>query len=250
MADITAVSNTFRFFVASSLIAQEATDEAALIHQWVRVLRIRRGQQALLIDETTQQAYQVQFDEVSKQRVTWRTLAVTQLHTEPALQVSLAVGMMRAERFEWLLQKATEIGVRQIIPVIAERSRSDGSVSPQKIERWQRILREAAEQACRARIPDLHHPVTLATLLHESFTQAMFLHEGAGTVPLRSLLPVTGAQVLLVSGPEGGLSDAECALMQHGGWQGVGLGQRILRAETAPLVAATMALAYAGEFDG
>ena len=250
MTDPQSVPNTFRFFVASSQLAQAATDEAALVHQWVRVLRIRPGQTALLIDSAARQAHHVQFNDVGKQRVTWHTLAVIDIDTEPNLDITLAVGLMRAERFEWLLQKATEIGVAHIQPVLCERSRSDGGVGPQKIERWHRIVREAAEQACRARIPDVSAPVPLSQVLAQPLPWAVYLHEGTDTVPLRSVLPAPASRVLLLSGPEGGFSPAECAAMQQAGCVGGGLGRRILRAETAPLVAATMVLTYAGELDG
>jgi RsmE family RNA methyltransferase len=75
------------------------------------------------------------------------------------LQVTLAVSLIRAKRFEWLLQKATEIGVRTIVPIMAERSVHDGNVSPTKRDRWQRIIREAAEQSCRGLLPELASPV-------------------------------------------------------------------------------------------
>lgn len=250
MTDPRSVPNTFRFFVASSQLAQGATDEAALVHQWVRVLRIRPGQTALLIDSAVQRAHHVQFADVGKQRVTWDTLAVIDLDTEPKVDITLAVGLIRAERFEWLLQKATEIGVTQIQPLLCERSRSDGGVGTQKIERWHRIVREAAEQACRARIPVVHEPLLLPKVLAQPRAWTVFLHEGTGTVPLRTQLPAPTSEVLVLSGPEGGFSPAECALMQQASCVGVGLGRRILRAETAPLVAATMVLTYAGELDG
>jgi 16S rRNA (uracil1498-N3)-methyltransferase len=246
-----AIPNTFRFFVAAVQIAQGYTTDADLIHQWVRVLRMRVGQEILLIDSDRQLAHRVVLTAVDKQRVDWQVRTVDPVRGEPTLQVTLAVGVMRAERFEWLLQKATELGVSQIIPLKTERSRSDGDVGLQKFERWGRIVREAAEQSERGRVPRICEPHSLARLCAQpQDTATFFLHEGEGTVPWRRCLPLAHAAVTLVSGPDGGFSEAECAMMQACGWQGVGLGRRILRAETAPLLGLSMALTYAGDYDG
>lgn len=251
MTKLPAIPNTFRFFVAAAHIAQGHTTDADLVHQWVRVLRVRVGQELLLIDSDRQLAHRVVLTAVGKQRVDWQVRAVDPVLGEATLQVTLAVGVMRAERFEWLLQKATELGVVQIIPLATERSRSDGDVGRQKFERWGRILREAAEQSGRAVVPRLCDPLTLLALCAQSHAAPLFfLHEGAGTVPWRRCLPLAHAAVTLVSGPDGGFSETECATMQACGWQGVGLGHRILRAETAPLLGLSMALTYAGDYDG
>lgn len=251
MANQPDIPNTYRFFVAAAQIAQGHTTDVDLIHQWVRVLRMRVGQEILLIDAESQTASRVALTAIAKQRVDWQVRAVDPVLGEPTLQVTLAVGVMRAERFEWLLQKATELGVARVIPLMTERSRSDGDVGRQKFERWGRIVREAAEQSGRAVIPHLAEPQTLRSLCtsHMS-TRTLFLHEGEGTVPMRRCVPIPDATVTLVSGPDGGLSEAECAVMRACGWQGVGLGHRILRAETAPLLGLSMALTYAGDYDG
>jgi 16S rRNA (uracil1498-N3)-methyltransferase len=251
MANQSAIANTYRFFVAAAQIAQGHTTDGDLIHQWVRVLRMRVGQEMLLIDAESQTASRVVLTDIGKQRVDWQVRAVDPVLGEPVLQVTLAVGVMRAERFEWLLQKATELGVARIIPLITERSRSDGDVGRQKFDRWGRIVREAAEQSGRAIVPQLSDPQTLVSVCaSHTHTLTLFLHEGEGTVPMRRCLPIPGATVMLVSGPDGGLSEAECAVMRACGWQGVGLGRRILRAETAPLLGLSMALTYAGDYDG
>lgn len=251
MANQPALPNTFRFFVAGAQIAQGHTTDGDLIHQWVRVLRMRVGQELLLIDADSQSAWRVELTAIGKNRVDWHVRAVDPVLGEPALQVTLAVGVMRAERFEWLLQKATELGVAHIIPLVTERSRSDGDIGRQKFERWGRIVREAAEQSGRAVIPQLGEPQSLATLCaHRAAVATFFCHEGAGTRPWRRYLPLPHTAVTLASGPDGGFSEAECATMRACGWQGVGLGQRILRAETAPLLGLSMALTYAGDYDG
>lgn len=243
------IANTHRFFVDAETITRGVTTDAEVLHQWSRVLRLRSGDQLLLLDGRGM-ATHVAVDVITAKQATWRILATMPAGGEAQLQVTLAVSLIRPERFEWLLQKATEIGVHAIVPIKADHSRHDGDVSPTKITRWQRILREAAEQSCRGIIPHLLPACPVRALAPPHGAQVYWCHEGAGTVPLRHAPLEAGRPVWLISGPEGSFSPVELSWLQQQSWQAVGLGRRILRAETAPLVAATMLLAAAGDFDG
>jgi 16S rRNA (uracil1498-N3)-methyltransferase len=244
------IANTHRFFVDATTFTAGTTTDANLVHQWSRVLRLRVDQQLLLLDGVGQAAV-VRISELTPKRASWQVVERFVATGEPRLQVTLAVSLIRAERFEWLLQKATEIGVCAIVPIIADRSVSDGGVSPTKRERWQRIIREAAEQACRGVLPQLAPAVALTDLRVPAEAQVYWCHEGAGTRPLRQLPCDATRPAWLISGPEGSFSPNELAwLGRQVTWQAAGLGTRILRAETAPLVAATILLTQAGDFDG
>lgn len=244
------IANTHRFFVDATTFTAGTTTDANLVHQWSRVLRLRVDQQIMLLDGLGQSAV-VRITELTPKRASWQVVDSFVAMGEPRLQVTLAVSLIRAERFEWLLQKATEIGVCAIVPIIADRSVSDGDVSPTKRERWQRIIREAAEQSCRGILPQLAPAVALTDMRVPAEAQVYWCHEGAGTRPLRQLPCDATRSAWLISGPEGSFSPSELTwLARQSTWLAAGLGTRILRAETAPLVAATILLTQAGDFDG
>lgn len=243
------IANTQRFFVDATIIHAGTTTDADLVHQWSRVLRVRVGDMLLLLDGQGQAA-QVEITAITPKHATWHVRDIMPAGGEPALHVTLAVSLIRPERFEWLLQKATEIGVSAVVPILAEHSRHEGDVSAHKITRWQRILREAAEQACRGIIPQLMPAVALRTLAIPAAAQVYWCHEGTGTRPLRHVPCDVSRPAWVITGPEGSFSHQELTWLQQQPWQAVGLGARILRAETAPLVAATLLLAQTGAFDG
>jgi 16S rRNA (uracil1498-N3)-methyltransferase len=244
------IANTYRFFLPLDIIYSCATTDADIVHQWGRVLRIQSGQRLLLLNGHGH-GFEVDITTIDKKHARWTIVADYPMTGEPTLSITLASAIIRPERFEWLLQKATEIGVTRFVPVITERSRGEVESAKGKHERWQRIIREAAEQSCRAVLPELVAPVQLRSLQPPADAPCLWLHEGDGTQPLRQHLQPLNHALWIVTGPEGGFSDDETTWMaMQPNWYASGLGQRILRAETAPLVAATIALAHHGEFDG
>lgn len=244
------IANTYRFFLPADVIQSGSSTDGDIVHQWGRVLRIQPGQRLLLLDGLGH-GFEVDITYIDKKVVRWSIIANTPMQGEPALDITLACAVIRPERFEWLLQKATEIGVRRFVPIIAERSRGEVESAKGKQDRWSRIIREAAEQSCRAILPELTAPMQLRELQLPANASCLWLHEGAGTQPFRQHVASVQSPIWIVSGPEGGFSDTETAWMAgQTRWHASGLGQRILRAETAPLVAATIALAIHGDFDG
>lgn len=244
------LSNTRRFFVDPALPQRGTTSDSELVHQWQRVLRLRSGDELVLLDGQGS-AYRIQLTALDAKSARWQVIDQQPAGGEPQTHITLAAALIRPERYEWLLQKATEIGVAAYVPVICERTRADAGVTPNKLHRWQRIIAEAAEQSCRGQLPTLAAATPLSALPVPADAQVYWLHEGTGTQPLRTIARNTSGPIWILSGPEGGFSPAECAaLTAHPTWHACGLGSRILRAETAPLVAATMLLAAAGDFDG
>lgn len=249
MQPLPSLSNTVRFFVDPAAIAAGSTTQSELIHQWTRVLRLRVGAELLLLDGTGM-AYHVVLTALEVKKASWNIIASGAATGESRQELTLCAALIRPERFEWLLQKSVELGVTRIIPLLCDRTRAEASSTHNKHARWQRIVIEAAEQACRGKIPELHHAVPLKEIRVPSQDQVFWLHEGSGTRPLRQLLTPELIPTWVISGPEGGLSPAEQQWLQaHTGWHASGLGTRILRAETAPLVAATLILAAGGAFD-
>lgn len=162
---------------------------------------------------------------------------------EAAVQVHLAVGMPANERMDWLVEKATELGVHRITPLMTERSviRLTGERAEKKQAHWQAVAASASEQCGRNRVPQIDMPERLDVWLAKQTVQADVLHGvlslHASTQPLTSLRAATIAPKtwVLLNGPEGGLSDAEDAAARAKGFVALSLGERVLRAETAAL---------------
>jgi 16S rRNA (uracil1498-N3)-methyltransferase len=201
------------------------------------VLRLRPGALVRLFDGAGAE-FDAELDAVSRQGVSARVTGRAEARAESPLTVVLAVSPLRGDRMELVVQKATELGVAEIRPVITVRT--DAAARPalkgSRQERWEKVASGAAEQCGRAVVPLVAPTTTLATLLAEPFDglKLLFL-ERSGPAPL-SALP-RPQRVLMLVGPAGGWEDAEVAQATAAGFVPAGLGPRILRAETAALAA-------------
>ncbi|WP_129675664.1 16S rRNA (uracil(1498)-N(3))-methyltransferase [Candidatus Chloroploca sp. Khr17] len=248
------MKNTFRFFVEPATVHSDLVrlEDPALAHQLSRVLRLNPGDQILLLDGLGT-AYTLELTALSRKEVVGHILAHEQATGEPDLHLTIYLPLIRAERFEWALQKCVELGASRFVPVLCTRSLASERADQRKHERWQRIVREAAEQACRGVLPIIEPPQTFAsacTQVHQ-VSLALLLAEFDGMPLLRTILRTyltttnspSPTSLALFSGPEGGLTPDELTTAVDHGIMPVSLGPRILRAETAP-VAATAALLY------
>jgi 16S rRNA (uracil1498-N3)-methyltransferase len=167
---------------------------------------------------------------------------------ESAVQVHLAVGMPANERMDWLVEKATELGVHRITPLMTERSviRLTGERAEKKQAHWQAVAASASEQCGRNRVPVIDAPERLDAWLLRQTAQADRVHGvlslHASTQPLTTIRggAVAAKTWVLLNGPEGGLTDAEDAAARAKGFVALSLGDRVLRAETAALGALTL----------
>lgn len=215
-------------------------DDAALVHQIGRVLRLHPGDRVLLLDGVGN-AYTVLLTEVGRTRVTGSIKQRTEAGGEPRVAVTLYLALLRPERFEWVLQKGTELGVSAFVPVTFAHALPADRADERKLSRWSRIIQEAAEQSCRGCLPRLAAPVSFAEACAQAATsaQACILWEGEAQ-PLRTLLRQSVASptsLAVLTGPEGGITPAELTTATEHGIIPVSLGPRILRAETAPIAA-------------
>jgi 16S rRNA (uracil1498-N3)-methyltransferase len=173
---------------------------------------------------------------MGRQAVQVEVLAHEAVDRELPLPVTLAVGMPANERMDWLVEKATELGVAQVQPLHCERAvlRLEGDRAARKVAHWQALAVAAAEQCGRTRVPVVqpvrHLPDWLPTV--PAAARRWLLSPQAVDAPVR---PATGAAVVVLSGPEGGLTAAEEDAARAAGFAAVALGPRVLRAETAPL---------------
>ncbi len=247
-------SNTYRFFVDPSALDGRNVRlfNPELGHQLADVLRLGRGDRIILLDGEGWQ-YTVSLETVDRRgTVNGAIEAREAAGGEPRINLTIYLPLIRTERFEWALQKAVELGAATFVPTICARS-IDTRPDARKLMRWRRIIREAAEQARRGRLPRLTSAITFAEACarQDSPDPALLLWEGTDATPLARTLrtlhqPTPPASLALFSGPEGGLTDDERRCAGQHGIMSVSLGPRTLRAETA-LVAATAIVVY--EFD-
>jgi 16S rRNA (uracil1498-N3)-methyltransferase len=203
-----------------------------------RVLRLGVGDALILFDGQGGE-YAARIEALRKDAVVVDVGAHAAIERESPLAVTLAQGVSRGERMDWVMQKATELGVRRIVPLFTERSmvRLDAHQAPKKSRHWRGVIIAACEQCGRNRVPELTAPLDY----HE------FLGIDAPKDELRLLLSPTGKlrigaikrpeKITLLIGPEGGLAPDEGAAALAKGFVGVQLGPRILRTETAAIAA-------------
>jgi len=160
-----------------------------------------------------------------------------ELETDGALPVHLLMAVFKFDHMEWGIEKATELGVARITPVIVRRTEKHlAQAAAKRVERWRRIVREAAQQSRRSDAPVMDDPVTLqAALAVVSAKKKLLLAETEQENSLTAALTDGAQSVALAIGPEGGWTPEEMKLFEAAGWRGVTLGPRILRAETAAI---------------
>jgi 16S rRNA (uracil1498-N3)-methyltransferase len=165
--------------------------------------------------------------------------------------VSLLLAVFKFDRMEWAIEKATELGVASIQPVIARRTETHlASAAAKRVERWRRIVREAAQQSRCASVPEIADPVRMKDALTVSADLRIVLAESEQKLMLKDALRqlATGGRrlaTLLAIGPEGGWTDDELRAFTAAGWTAASLGPTILRAETAAIAALAIAAAFA-----
>ena len=243
-----------RFFVPSAVLANPAhiVLPATIASQVRSVLRMQPGDTLTLLDGTGEAA-QVKLTAVGREEVVGHITARLPVTTEPRTRLMLCVGLLKATKFEWVVQKGTEIGVSAFVPIRCARSMVE-DVSAAKLARWRTIATEAAEQSYRGCVPDLASPLPFADVLAGIAPPAVALladenlaHTPTPNRTIAQALASLPMTIHLFIGPEGGFTVDEVRQAQHHGVQLVTLGPRILRAETAAIVAATLALATMGE---
>lgn len=220
-----------RFFVPSVVDgrAEISGDDA---HHLTRVLRVEAGQQFEVTD--SHRVWLATIDVARRNLVQFSVLE--ELDAGPALpQVTLYLALIKFERFEWAVEKATELGVTRLVPVHAGRSEPGlAKGAAKRVERWRRIAKEASEQSRRASPPEIADPQTFAQAVQDSSSNRIWLDENDRVRPLLQTVALhPGDSTALMIGPEGGWTDSERVRFPEAGWQGASLGRAVLRTETA-----------------
>jgi len=242
-----------RFFVSESGFDGDLVRlSAEQAHQVCHVLRLKAGDGIVVLDNAGNE-YEVEMTASSKREVIGRIAQKRRAKGEPGVQITLFQGLLAREKFEWVLQKGTEVGVSRFVPVQTERTLLRArQIDPKKLDRWQRIVTEAAEQSHRGRVPQIEPAITLPQTLSQlgEFDRALIAATSGQAKTLSEALAASDrpvASVAVLIGPEGGFSDEETAQACESGAVAVSLGPRILRTETAAIVAPALVLFELGE---
>lgn len=233
-----------RFFLPpSSFVNDEIVFPEAISRQIANVLRLKPESMVIALDGKGLE-YSIQLLEVTPKQTSGKILSVQPNTTEPHTRVRLLLCLTQREKFEWMLQKCTELGTTRFVPVISSRSLvQERGGQEKKLERWRRIVQEAAEQCGRGKIPAVEEVAGYeAGLRRAGGGLKLALWEQEHARSLRQVLQPGTGEVAALIGPEGGLSEAEVEQAQAAGFQAVTLGRRILRMETAAMTAAALIL--------
>ena len=227
-----------RFFVEQIRegAATISGDDAAHL---VRVLRVEPGQRFEISDN--QAAWLAEITEARKSLVTFRLIEPV-ASPPPLVPVHLYAALFKFDRFEWMLEKVTELGVERVIPVETERSEHGLLAASQKrVERWRKIVREASQQSRRTRMPEVCDAIRFGDLPVSG--RRYLLDELSGTPRLEISPPSeTDQPISLILGPEGGWTEEERAALIEAEWMPGSLGPLVLRAETAAIAAVSIVI--------
>ena len=211
----------------------------------MRVLRLQGGDRFVAMDGSGS-CWETELVE-GEGRCYGTVLQVLDLNRELPMSLTLLAGLPKGQGFDEVVRQTTELGVTRVIPVLSDRTLL--KPSPNKLQRWQRIAREAAEQSERQWVPRIEGPMSLAEAMAAVGLARTYFCVARGDMPhllmqvRQDLAASEMAEMAIAIGPEGGWTAAEVEQAIASGWQGVSLGQRILRAVTAPTVALALVVA-------
>jgi 16S rRNA (uracil1498-N3)-methyltransferase len=240
---------TRRRWIAEHWDEATATLVGAQAEHMTRVLRAQPGMEADVV--AGGHVFHAQVAAVAGDEVRFNLIA--ELEADPALPVTLVMAIYKFDHMEWAIEKATELGVAAVAPVIARRTEKHlAEAAGKRVQRWRRIVHEAAQQSRRSDVPLVYDPASLAVRLRAvSQATRIVLAEQERTTTLRHALEEALAaaeeetpSLEIAIGPEGGWAPEEEALFDANGWRAVSLGPRILRAETAAITSLAVVASY------
>ena len=229
-----------RFFIPQ-LYNEEMTITGVDAKHIGKVLRMQPGDKLQIVSDDGVSAL-AEVASITESTVTVCCLEKLAESHEPAVKIILAQGLAKGEKMDFIIQKAVELGAYSVVPVAMEHSvvRLDGAKADKKVERWQKIAEAAAKQSKRDIIPEVQPVQTVKEMLANNDCKTKIIaYECEDRMSLKTALREAGQMedLLLIIGPEGGISEGELTKAREAGAVPVSLGRRILRAETAGLVA-------------
>jgi 16S rRNA (uracil1498-N3)-methyltransferase len=233
-----------RYFVTNQPATESFVIEGEDHHHISRVMRMKTGDQIICVNDDKRSAL-CSIAEITAEQTIVDVVKWDDDRVELPIQITIVSGLPKGDKLEWIIQKGTELGANEFVPFLAARSivKWDEKKGAKKLERWQKIAKEAAEQSHRNIIPCVASPISIKDLLQkaEQFDYCLVAYEEEARLGEMAVLVSTlkvmnpGQSLLIVFGPEGGLTPEEVSLLREKGFLVCGLGPRILRTETAPL---------------
>jgi 16S rRNA (uracil1498-N3)-methyltransferase len=242
-----------RFFLPQDCFSEGAVAiTGRLVHRVRNVLRLGNGDHIIVLDNSGWE-YEIELGKVASGRVEGAIVNKSVAAGEPQLRVALYQALLKGSNFEFVLQKCTEIGVASFVPLVCERCVA-AEPGDDRVDRWRSIILEAAQQSRRGKLPALHPVTSFREACERAAGLALLPWEGEGSKGIGSVLRGRAqsddvSDIAIFVGPEGGFTGEEVEYARSAGMMPVSLGKRILRAETAGLVAAAVALYEFGELD-
>ena len=231
------------FFITTSDIKQDiiTISDKENFHHIAKVLRAKIGETLLLVDENQTQ-YKVEIKTINSKEITTKVVETSKSKHSLNLELYLAQSVLKTDAQNFVIQKATELGVKGIIPVISDNCVVKESVIHDKINKWQKIANEAVKQCERTDLPQILPPARLKDIINsQNYQIKIACVERSDTQTLKACLRNTNvpqsAKIIVIIGPEGGFSTKEIDMLEHADLHKVSLGNLILRAETAVISA-------------
>lgn len=237
-----------RIYTEQNLLSGETIElEESASHHLGKVLRMQPGRELVLFNGAGGE-FAATIHEVSKKHVSVTVAEHIPDNRESPLELELAIGISRGERMDWVLQKATELGVTRIVPLITERTevKVSGDRQEKIMDRWKQIIISACEQCQRNLLPELAEPIQISDWLKDVDSELRFVlhHRDSKKLPADK----KPESVTLLIGPEGGLSEREITHALDHEFNALTLGPRVLRTETAPVAAISLVQYLWGDF--
>jgi 16S rRNA (uracil1498-N3)-methyltransferase len=241
-----------KFFTSNQSIDEGKIYISGLDYNHIKnVLRLKPGDN-IIVNVGRNMEYEARIVGFEKEQVETEIIQQYQFETEPSVNISLFQAIPKGEKMEYIIQKAVEIGVSKIIPIITDRVivKLDSKNKKTKTERWQKISEQASKQNRRGAVPEISEPITLKESIEllRKHDMVVILYENESNTRLRDVIDKINnsvKNVALIVGPEGGLSEKELEILKE--FWIVSLGNRILRTETAGLVASTIIFYETGD---
>lgn len=233
-----------RFFLPSISVENETVkiQDKKTIHQIAKVLRLKKNDTFIIF--TSQQEYELIIKEINTEHLTATVLGIKKTEREPSKKLILYQSLLKKDKFEWVLQKGTELGIRAFVPIISSNS-VVRKISPHKLQRYLNIIKEATERCGGQKPVELKEPVTFENAVQTAAKMSgkkIIAWEGESNNKLSEKTDKQAKEYHLFIGPEGGFSPQEIEIARTNNFIIVSLGQRILRAETAAIAATSIIL--------
>jgi 16S rRNA (uracil1498-N3)-methyltransferase len=240
-----------QYFITSASIDGASVELRGDDYHHLMVRRARKGEEITLRDESGT-VYRARITTIGEDRII-AEIRSTEASSAPPCQLTLCAAVLKNKNFDYLVQKAVEVGVSRIIPVITERTIvNTADREDRKVERWRRIAGEAAKQSLRHQVPEIDEPRSFSTVISDAESPVRIIAQPGAPRTFRQYLSgsdISGGVHLLV-GPEGGFSPRELEMASAAGWESLHFGFTCLRGETAAVVLSSIIFyEWSGKYD-